>query len=383
MTAIDPSLEDNTDDTAGSVSSLGRTGGSRVSRVSRVSVSGGDITGAKVKSTRNDCNAIRIVKGHYQRRVRKTPEIRMIPGVMNTEGRRLRYSVSDNEDAYGPQGPGSPPIWAVNIHGYFAGGGMYWRESTRIAQELGWRVVNPSLPGFGGSDPLEWKKISLAHLSDQVELIMKHVGAGPAVVLGHSMGGAVAIQYAHDHPSRTLGIIYRDGIATPAWKDRHGLIPTVMAPFAPNMAPFADMIIALMIDVPDLFAGRLYSTVRSVLPDVRRNIRTMGRTLPVGSMLMTVDLVEEIRSLVAKNIPILNEWGCFDRVSTDTTAREFSEASSTVVQWVPGGHSWMLARPQGQANILTTLASGKSFTRDVQDRWRKLVFGDHSIHALD
>jgi len=28
----------------------------------------------------------------------------------------------------------------------------------------------------------------------------------------------VAVQYAHDHFNRTIGIIYRDGVATPAWK---------------------------------------------------------------------------------------------------------------------------------------------------------------------
>ena len=76
--------------------------------------------------------------------------------------------MSDNVDAHGPDGPGSPPIWAVNIHGYFAGGGMYWRESARLAEQLGWRVINPSLPGFGGSDPLDWQDVSMESLAEQV-----------------------------------------------------------------------------------------------------------------------------------------------------------------------------------------------------------------------
>ena len=112
------------------------------------------------------------VRTTYRRNVHKTPDIRMVPGVMEVDGRRLRYAISDNEDAYGPEGPGSPPIWAVNVHGYFAGGGMYWRESARLAQVTGWRVVNPSLPGFGGSDPLEWGDISMPNLAQQVDRIM-------------------------------------------------------------------------------------------------------------------------------------------------------------------------------------------------------------------
>ncbi len=104
------------------------------------------------------------------------------------EGRRLRFAVSDNVDAYGPDGPGTPPVWAVNIHGYFAGGGMYWRESARLAEQFGWRIINPSLPGFGGSDPLEWQDVSMENLANQVMAIVHKVDAGPVVLLGHSMG---------------------------------------------------------------------------------------------------------------------------------------------------------------------------------------------------
>jgi pimeloyl-ACP methyl ester carboxylesterase len=323
-----------------------------------------------------------IVRRQYQRTVTHTPEIRMVPGVVRVDGRRLRFAISDNEDAYGPDGPGSPPIWAINVHGYFAGGGMYWRESARLAARLGWRVVNPSLPGFGGSDALEWDQVSMEALAKQIELINRHVGANPVVILGHSMGGAVAVQYAYRHTHNTLGIIYRDGVATPAWRVRRGVIPSVLAALAPDAGPMADMALAVVLDTPDLFIGRMYSTMRSVLPDVRRNIRTMGRTLPVGSMLMTVDLRPEVRSLAALNMPILADWGCFDRVATAATATEFARVSRTPIQWVPGGHSWMLARPQGQADLLTHTAQGRAFVQKVEDRWRRFQSLNRSLHAV-
>ncbi len=326
--------------------------------------------------------ALEVVRGHYRRQVSHTPEIRMVPGVLRIDGRRLRFAVSDNDNACGPEGPGSPPIWAVNIHGYFAGGAMYWRESARIAERLGWRVINPSLPGFGGSDPLEWNEVTLEALAEQVRMVVGHAGATAPVLLGHSMGGAVAIQYAHDHPDETLGILYRDGVATPAWQQRHGLIAGALTPFVPDLAPFADMIAAVVLDSPDLLMGRLYSTVRSVLPDVRRNVRTMGRAMPVGNMLMTVDLRSEIRELVAQNIPILPEWGCFDRVANEATAIEFSECAEMETQWLPGGHSWMLARPGGQADVLTHLRTGREFVAKVEDRWLRLSAGLRSLRAV-
>jgi pimeloyl-ACP methyl ester carboxylesterase len=324
-----------------------------------------------------------MVRDQYVRKIRKTPTIRMVPSSIMVEGRRLRFAVSDNVNAHGPDGPGSPPIWAVNIHGYFAGGGMYWRESARLAEQLGWRVINPSLPGFGGSDPLEWQSVSMENLANQVMAIMHKVDAGPVVLLGHSMGGAVAVQFAYDHPRRTLGVIYRDGVSTPAWKERHGILPALLSPFAPDIAPMVDMIAAVIFDLPDLAIGRLYSTVRSVLPDVRRNIRTVGQTMPIGSLLMAIDQRTEVRALVAQQMPILNEWGCFDRITPGAAATEFAAIARAPVQWVPGGHSWMLARPQGQSDILTHLTSGQTFMRKVNDRWRQFTSRDHTLRAVN
>jgi pimeloyl-ACP methyl ester carboxylesterase len=300
-------------------------------------------------------------------------DVRMVPGVIKVDGRFLRFAVSDNDQAVGPGGGGSPPVWAINIHGYFAGGGMYWRESSRLADALGWRVITPSLPGFGGSDSLPWGQVTMAALAEQITAIADHVGAGPAVVLGHSMGGAVAIQYAATHPEGTLGLIYRDGVATPAWRDRHGLFPTLLAPVAPDAAAFGDLLFSLLIDGPDLLVGRMTSTLRSVLPDARRNIRTLGRTLPVASLLMDIDLRAEVTAVAERgDIPILPIWGVFDRVVNHATATEFERLSGAKVQWVPGGHSWMLGRPQGQSEVLRHLDAGLTFLDQVESRWRLL-----------
>ena len=89
----------------------------------------------------------------FQRRVRGRTDVQMQSASIDVDGLRLNYAVSNNDD-------GPDQVWAVNIHGYFAGGAMYHRESEHLAESLGWRVVNPSLPGFGGSDPLSWSQIS-------------------------------------------------------------------------------------------------------------------------------------------------------------------------------------------------------------------------------
>ncbi len=297
----------------------------------------------------------------------------MVPGKIILDGRRLRYAVSDNEDAVGPEGPGSAPVWAVNLHGYFAGGGMYWRESLRLAETLGWRVVNPNLPGFAGSDPLAWEKVSIRGLTQEIVRLLDHLEIEQAVLLGHSMGGAVAVQLADLHPERTLGIVYRDGAATPEWKNRHGVLVSLLSPVVPDIAGVADLMVAVMLDTPGLLIGRrLPSTLRGLWPDASRNLRTMGRSLPVGSMIMTIDLRDEVRHIVDEGVPILPIWGCFDRIVNAATAEEFSDLVHRDVVWVPGGHSWMLPRPQAQVDILRYLNQGRAFVAEITSRRREL-----------
>jgi pimeloyl-ACP methyl ester carboxylesterase len=286
----------------------------------------------------------------------------------------MRYAVSDNEEAFGPEGPGSPPVWAVNLHGYFAGGGMYWRESIHLAETFGWRVINPNLPGFAGSDPLPWERVSIRELTNEIVQLLDHLGVEHAVLLGHSMGGAVAVQFADIHPDRTLGIVYRDGAATPEWKHRHGLLVSLLSPVVHDVAGVADLMLAVLLDTPGFLIGRrLPSTLRGLWPDASRNLRTMGRSLPVGSMIMTIDLRDEVRHVVDEAVPILPVWGCFDRIVNAATAQEFSALVHRDVVWVPGGHSWMLPRPQAQTDILRYLGQGRTFMEEVTRRRRKLA----------
>jgi fermentation-respiration switch protein FrsA (DUF1100 family) len=116
---------------------------------------------------------------------------------------------------------------------------------------------------------------------------------------------------------------------------------------------------------------------------MRRNVRTVGQTLPIGSLLMSIDQRSEVRAVVAQQIPILNEWGCFDRITPTAAATEFADIARAPVQWVPGGHSWMLARPQGQSDILLHLPLGREFMTNVETRWRQFTSRDHTLRAVN
>jgi len=312
---------------------------------------------------RGASSSVDVAQRTFRRHVQGQTEISMDFGKLEVDGHPMRYAVSSNDE-------GPDQLWAVNIHGFFCGGSMYHRESERLAETLGWRVINPSLPGFGGSEPLAWKEISMAALARRIEALLDHLGVERAVLVGHSMGAGVAVEFASTHPERVLGIVYRDGVATPSWHHRHGVIPMAFSAVAPDVGAVADLAFSVLFDIPDLFVGRMLSTLRSVLPDLRRNFKTLARTAPVASMLMEVDLTGEVVALRASGIPVLAEWGCFDRIATAATATEFSDIAGVPMQWIPGGHSWMLARPSGQADVLQFLPLGQDFLHAVEHRRR-------------
>jgi pimeloyl-ACP methyl ester carboxylesterase len=218
-------------------------------------------------------------------------------------------------------------------------------------------------------------EVTIDQLTDQIALVKERLGIGPLLLFGHSMGAAVAMHYAANHPDEVLGVIYRDGIATPAWQHRHGAVARLLNGALPEVAPIVDMAVATALDLPDLLAGHVFLTIRSMIPDLRHNVKTFARSAPIASMLMNLDLSAEVRTVREGGVPVLAEWGCFDRLVPPSTATEFSGVAGLEVHWVLGGHSWMLARPHGQADVLTKTRWGRAFLDAMTRRASELGAG--------
>jgi len=86
-----------------------------------------------------------------------------------------------------------------------AGGASDWREVVE-ALGSGVEALVPDLPGHGArvaEAPLD----SIEALASHVAGIVRERGGGPVVAVGHSMGGAVALQLALDHPELVAGLV--------------------------------------------------------------------------------------------------------------------------------------------------------------------------------
>jgi pimeloyl-ACP methyl ester carboxylesterase len=109
-------------------------------------------------------------------------------GVIKHQGMLLSYQDLGPVDA--------PAI--LLIHGMVSDSTTWSRAAEQLAQR-GHRVLAPDLLGHGQSDKPE-VGYELADFAGSLAALLTELGAQQATVVGHSFGGAVAMQLAHDHP---------------------------------------------------------------------------------------------------------------------------------------------------------------------------------------
>jgi pimeloyl-ACP methyl ester carboxylesterase len=104
-------------------------------------------------------------------------------------------------------GPGDAGATAVYVHG-LGGSATNW---TDLAAQLSTRVpgVSLDLPGFGRSEPPPGFDYSIPAHADAVARFVRGLDAGPVHLFGNSMGGAISMYVAADHPDlvRTLTLV--------------------------------------------------------------------------------------------------------------------------------------------------------------------------------
>ncbi len=91
------------------------------------------------------------------------------------------------------------------VHG-LGGCWQHWTQTLPLLAKHG-RVIALDLPGFGGSQ-MPRHPISLDLLADTGARLVHQRGLERVVVVGHSMGGPIALRFARRHPKLTHGLIF-------------------------------------------------------------------------------------------------------------------------------------------------------------------------------
>ncbi|KAB1070406.1 alpha/beta hydrolase [Methylobacterium planeticum] len=104
----------------------------------------------------------------------------------------------------------------VLLHGASANASDPMEGVGRTLAAQGFRVIAFDRPGFGWSDRLSGAQAAIpAVQGNAVAQALDHLGIGPAIVLGHSWAGSLALSLALDHPERVAGLVLVAPVARP------------------------------------------------------------------------------------------------------------------------------------------------------------------------
>ncbi len=98
---------------------------------------------------------------------------------------------------------GSGPT-VVLQHGFVGGGGYFSPQAARLSDFFD--VICPDLPGFAGSAEVR-AEMTTSGLSHALIGLLDELGVDRFSLLGHSMGGGVALQTALDHSARVQRLV--------------------------------------------------------------------------------------------------------------------------------------------------------------------------------
>lgn len=129
----------------------------------------------------------------------------MLPALAQA-GQGAYATLDGHKVYYTDQGQGEPAL--VLIHGWLCNQ-QFWREQIP-ALAKGHRVIALDMIGFGNSDAPQ-VAYTQELLARSVLAVMDQAGVKSAVLMGHSMGAAVARRVALRHPDRVRAFISMDG----------------------------------------------------------------------------------------------------------------------------------------------------------------------------
>lgn len=223
-------------------------------------------------------------------------------------GREVAYRVA-----------GTGPL-VVLIHG-LAGSSTTWEPVIAgLAEHC--TVLAPDLPGHGESAKPVDGDYSLGSLASSIRDVMVALGYEHATVVGQSLGGGIAMQFAYQFPTRCerLVLVGSGGLGrevTPllralAFPGVEYLLPVVLSGPVREAGRAICAALARVGLHPSAYTTEIWRSFESLTDPETRDafVRTLGAVIDVGGQRVSA----HDRLPLAKDIPTLIVWGSNDAI---------------------------------------------------------------------
>ena len=250
-------------------------------------------------------------------------------------------------------GSGAPPH-AIVLPGISAD----WRAlapQIRTLRHLGWTVHVVDLPGFALRPALKASDASVMQLADYVARAVTGLAIPPALVLGHSLGGGVAMNLAIRHPElvNALVLIAPVGLGVSLhWIYKLYCVPllgrALLRPSGLSASSIRRFLVGSRRRHDARFIARLVRhgvgtrprmlSARAIIWANQPRRWSKARALLPGGEQRGIRIDDRLKQL--STVPALVLWGDEDRVISASDARRCKELPLAQVHIVHGvGHS--------------------------------------------
>ena len=255
---------------------------------------------------------------------------------------------------------GQGPL-VVLIHG-LGGQPENFARLIPLLTARGFRVLAPDRAGAGRSDPAPPGGASLYAQAARIAALIEAERAGPAIVLGHSLGGAVALQLAADRPDLLRGLVLAGALTRP---ERADLAQATLA--VAGFPPLREGLARVLTGPGVLLTGGLVKWLSFAPERMPRGFAFWGGGLliaqprAIAGVMRDIEVVAEgIAALQPRlpglTLPVRVLHGAGDLVLAPAHARHLSRLPQAQVQIVPGaGHMLPVTQPDRLADAVAGL----------------------------
>jgi pimeloyl-ACP methyl ester carboxylesterase len=259
---------------------------------------------------------------------------------VKANGVRLRVAMSGD----------GPPV--VLLHGLFVHHGTWDAVVDEVRSEF--RLIAPDFPGFGESEkpPSSRFAYDVGAFAEVVADLFAGLDLGRAAVVGHALGGAVALTLAARHPELVSRLVLVDSVCFDAPMDLHrriALLPVVGGFVLKQLwgrATFRSFFRNDMLSRPDYPMERIDEYYDAFNDPAAR-----------GSALATLRATRDTRPIEAQTarvqVPTLVVWGRADRLVPARFGQRLSrQIRGAGFELMDTGHAPHEERPAEFASIL-------------------------------
>lgn len=251
--------------------------------------------------------------------------------------------VSANVLPHDDRGGGDP---VVLLHGYPLNRSI-WASQLDAFQATN-RVIALDLPGFGQANALPTPE-DIWTLGDQVSASIADLASPPAVLVGHSFGGYLALQIAQDHPERVRALVL---VSTRSEADtdeaRAKRLATISRLRGEGPGPYS-------VETARALLSPTHAVDAELFPKVLAAVRSAPVSAMVPTLLAMANRPDYSEFAATLKVPTLVVWGEEDRTIAPETTKK-------LIQQIPKAKG----APIAKAGHLPFLENPTVFNQAVQ-----------------